>query len=214
MVWPQGGFIHGREKLTNVNFYRILIISKANMSNHKPLSKIMLGIVAQIGEKTADSINSYLDLMTNPTVLRYGTLIDATEINALRNKRRSRAALRNLERSNYIKTKRLGQKILISLTNKGQIELLSGELKQAKPHPQKVYTVVIFDIPESQRAVRDQIRYLLKQSDFKKLQQSVWVSRLDNYEAVKKFIKQYKAQAWLNVFRATDFNYKPPSLTD
>ncbi len=184
------------------------------MSNHKPLSKIMLGIVAQIGEKTADSINSYLDLMTNPTVLRYGTLIDATEINALRNKRRSRAALRNLERSNYIKTKRLGQKILISLTNKGQIELLSGELKQAKPHPQKVYTVVIFDIPESQRAVRDQIRYLLKQSDFKKLQQSVWVSRLDNYEAVKKFIKQYKAQAWLNVFRATDFNYKPPSLTD
>ncbi|MBI5733752.1 MAG: CRISPR-associated endonuclease Cas2 [Candidatus Kerfeldbacteria bacterium] len=180
------------------------------MSNHKPLSKIMLGIIAQVGEKTANSVNGYLDLIINPTVLRYGRLIDTTGINALHDKRRSRAALRNLERSNYIKTKRLGQKIFISLTSKGQIELLSGELKQAKPNPQKIYTVVIFDIPESQRAVRDQVRYLLKQSDFKKLQQSVWVSRLDNYETVRKFIKQHQAQAWLNVFRGTDFNHQPP----
>ncbi len=46
------------------------------------------------------------------------------------------------------------------------------------------YRLVIFDIPEYRKAVRDQLRRLVKDAGFLRLQNSVWISPYDNEELI------------------------------
>jgi len=64
------------------------------------------------------------------------------------------------------------------LTEKGESELHRQQLiKKSKTHQpwDGLWRIVIFDIREYKRNVRDKIRNELKQFGFKQLQQSVWV---------------------------------------
>lgn len=85
---------------------------------------------------------------------------------------------------------------------------LAIKLKQT-PRSVRGYTVVIFDIPQSENTARRQLRLLLRQGGFYKLQQSVWASSNDNYELLADFIKHLKLQQWVNLFRGSNFLYLP-----
>ncbi|MEK7496894.1 MAG: hypothetical protein AAB657_03245 [Patescibacteria group bacterium] len=121
----------------------------------------------------------------------------------VKNRNKSRKLLHNLKRSKYIKINKTGDKIIVSLTNKGKMAALKNSLLQTKKMSDK-YTVVIFDIPEIARLARVLFRKLLKEASFKKLQQSVWISNGDARDIMIKFIKEQKIDKWVNVFYATN----------
>ncbi len=121
----------------------------------------------------------------------------------IKNKKKSYRLLYNLKRSKYIKINKTGDKIIVSLTNKGKMAALKNSLLQTKKMSDK-YTVVIFDIPETARLARVLFRKLLKEASFKKLQQSVWISNCDARDIMIKFIKEQKIDKWVNVFYATN----------
>ncbi len=121
----------------------------------------------------------------------------------IKDKNRSRKLLHNLKRRNYIKINKIGNRVIISLTDKGKMAALKNSLLQTKKMSDK-YTVVIFDIPETARLARVLFRKLLKEASFKKLQQSVWISNCDAHDIMIKFIKEQKIDKWVNVFYATD----------
>jgi len=67
----------------------------------------------------------------------------------------------------------------LELTDTGRAELLAWELGQKrlkKPWRwDKKWRVLIFDIPESRKKVREQVRHTLRELGFRRLQDSVWV---------------------------------------
>ncbi len=69
------------------------------------------------------------------------------------------------------------------LTSSGEEKLRMwqfGNFKISKPRKwDGKWRVIIFDIPDKKRKARDQIRYLLKSSNFYLLQESVWVYPYD-----------------------------------
>ncbi len=59
------------------------------------------------------------------------------------------------------------------------------------------YRVVIFDIPEEKRVIRNAFRRKIKHWGFKKIQQSVWVSKNDVTEKLSQTIKSLGVEEWI-----------------
>ena len=109
-----------------------------------------------------------------------------------------------LKHQQWIQIRRIGNEIQFALTPKGKKILLKEQMKNAPPCDNNECTIVIFDIPEQERLVRQQFRWLLKECGFTKLQQSVWMSRCDVITPLRAFITHTKSDAWIRVFRARD----------
>ena len=89
------------------------------------------------------------------------------------------------------------------LTNRGK-----RQIKAYKPTklPRDAQLMVIFDIPESERAKRDHLRALLRELSFKKIQQSVWISRFDHRELLSAEIKEYNLSRYVFAYEAIRLN--------
>ncbi len=62
--------------------------------------------------------------------------------------------------------------------------------------------MVVFDIPESKRKIRDFFRSFLKEAGFIRLQQSVWVSNKDIAEYIIDLVRSASAEKWVSVVEA------------
>ena len=87
----------------------------------------------------------------------------------------------------------------ISLTKKGRAELLAYELGQkgiVKPKKwDEKWRLLIFDIPEKRRMVRDKIRRFLQSVGFVRLQDSVWVHPYECREILNMLRTRYGIHA-------------------
>jgi DNA-binding transcriptional regulator PaaX len=181
------------------------------MPNKTTNSKILLDILAKTSQTLIDFGTFFYDMKHWRSAYMRGGSAYVRELKKLKNEKGVRLAYESLRRSKYITARKIGKKLIISLTAKGVAKTLSEQLLSTKPNAQNFYTVVIFDIPETERLARRQFRLFLRQSGFKKLQQSVWVSNNDVLQSLAKFIKQIKLQCWVNVFYAKNFLYPPHS---
>lgn len=98
---------------------------------------------------------------------------------------------RNTRQGINVSRRRLVERGLLSYTKEGFVELTKkGEQKlydmekcdYALPRPQrwdKKWRILIFDIPEKKRLIRDKVRLTLSSIGFKRLQHSVWVYPYD-----------------------------------
>ena len=68
--------------------------------------------------------------------------------------------------------------------------------------------IVIWDIPESKRRVRDLLRRRLKEWGFKAWQRSVWVSKKNVTTQLKNLINELGIEKWVAVIESDD-----PSIT-
>ncbi len=68
--------------------------------------------------------------------------------------------------------------------------------------------IVVFDIPESERAKRSHLRALLRELSFTKVQQSVWMSRYDHREYIAMELKEYSLEKNVVVYEALKLNIK------
>lgn len=65
-----------------------------------------------------------------------------------------------------------------------------------------VWRVVIFDIPEDRRRIRDQFRRKLKHWGFKNWQQSVWVTKNDVTDKLRSLIEELGIGQWVAVMES------------
>ena len=74
------------------------------------------------------------------------------------------------------------------------------------------WRVVIFDIPEKNKRVRNQFRRRLKHWGFKNWQQSVWVSKNDITDKLRYLIEELGIGQWVAVFESDNVSSDKQSL--
>jgi len=97
----------------------------------------------------------------------------------------------SLQRRGYVKR---GSNNKFLITPKGNLKITKARIK-IKNHDKKwdeKWRILIFDIPESRRSKRDDLRTNLKLLGFKKLQQSVWISPYNIDKELEDFIEFYR----------------------
>lgn len=121
----------------------------------------------------------------------------------------------DLEKLEYVKAKRpsienayyravrqgyisLDERKVPSLSKKGRRKVqpfIAEELVGAK-------LLIIFDIPEMERAKRSHLRILLRELAFQQIQKSVWISNMDHRQYLRDEIRQNKLESFVQIFEA------------
>ncbi|MBI3290236.1 hypothetical protein HYZ78_02480 [Candidatus Microgenomates bacterium] len=117
----------------------------------------------------------------------------------------SRAIKRLRERKLLeLEEKRTGE-IVLRLTNTGKdfIYLLKEEDNQWDGK----WRIVIFDIPESKRLVRDVLRRRLKSWKFERWQKSVWASKKNFTAKMRDLIKELEIDDWVLVIESDNVGF-------
>jgi len=107
-----------------------------------------------------------------------------------------------LKKQGYIRIKNLEQKQGVLLTRKGVERVLKIRLKmkEKKKRPDGKWQMVIFDIPERKRSLRDIFRENLQILGYKMFQQSVWVSRTTFQKRLRELSENIHLTLMLNYF--------------
>jgi len=112
-------------------------------------------------------------------------------------------SLRRLRLKGFLETEKSQNQILYKLTAAGRQEREIRKLL-AEDNWDKKWRIVIFDIPESHRKVRNVLRSRLKLWKFKPLQKSVWVSKKSITKQVKEFVNDVGLTKWVLIFESSD----------
>ncbi|MBI2196815.1 hypothetical protein HYU45_04380 [Candidatus Daviesbacteria bacterium] len=92
-------------------------------------------------------------------------------------------------------------KIILRLTEAGREFLLFSKPEDEIKWDRK-WRIVVFDIPESKRQVRDVLRRRLKLWDFKPWQKSVWASKKNVTDKLRSLIKELDIADWVLVIES------------
>lgn len=96
------------------------------------------------------------------------------------------------------------EKLMFGLTDQGKEKAVLAKIKLDDQKWDGKWRLVMFDVPEKSRAVRDLLRSKLKQWDFIHLQQSVWGSKKDCVKVLRDFIKSVGIEDWVMVVETND----------
>lgn len=115
----------------------------------------------------------------------------------------SRAIKRLRERGLLEEEREHSGRTILKLTQKGREEaLLRSDEDNAQYNWDGKWRIIIFDIPEDKRLIRDLLRQRLKKWGFAQLQKSVWVTKKDIIQTLRKTIKELEIDEWVFVFEA------------
>lgn len=105
-------------------------------------------------------------------------------------------AMYRLDKRGWIVAKQTRQGWKVSLTAKGHEAFLAYQCQQTEIQKPKKWDgkwrVLIFDIPEERKFIRDGVRYTLKALGFMRLQDSVWVHPYECREVLDLLRTKYK----------------------
>ncbi|MSR85709.1 CRISPR-associated endonuclease Cas2 [Candidatus Uhrbacteria bacterium] len=119
---------------------------------------------------------------------------------------RIKQAILRLDKRGWIIARQTQEGWKIRVTAKGHAEALAYELGQKKIQKPRCWDqkwrLLIFDIPESRRVVRDKIRRLLQSFNFYRLQDSVWVYPYECQEILNVLCTKYRVRSEALYIRA------------
>jgi len=143
-------------------------------------------------EKTIDGYVRFDDFINNPGLYAYH---GGWEYSL--KKSELAQAIRRLRDSGLVEEVKLKEDIILRLTTSGE-ELVSHESQDWDGK----FRIVIFDIPEEKRIIRNLFRRNLKKWGFKHLQKSVWISKKDVYDKLNSYIKELGIEKWVVIMEA------------
>ncbi|MBI4039014.1 CRISPR-associated endonuclease Cas2 [Candidatus Daviesbacteria bacterium] len=108
-------------------------------------------------------------------------------------------ALKRLREGGLIEEVKLRDNIIIKLTEEGR-DLISDPFEEREWDGK--WRIVVFDIPEQQRIIRNLFRRNLKKWGFKHLQKSVWISKRNVFDKLNSYIKDLAIEKWVIVIEA------------
>lgn len=92
--------------------------------------------------------------------------------------------------------------IIVRLTNLGRDAL--GDLAALEEEWDGKFRIVIFDIPEPKRVVRDLFRRRLRDWGFKLWQKSVWIGKNNVTKKLRQLISKLEIDNWVAVIESND----------
>ena len=109
-------------------------------------------------------------------------------------------AIKRLREKGFIKQDKINMgEVVLKLTDQGRDAL--GIEDNAEQWDGK-WRIVIWDIPEQKRIIRNLFRRNLKKWGFKHLQNSVWTSKRNVYQKLMDYIKDLGIEQWVTVIEA------------
>ncbi len=152
--------------------------------------------ILQALEKTVDGYIKLEDFIYNPGYYAYGSGWQYP----LRKSELSQAIKRLRERGLIVKDLINTDQIILKLTDLGK-ESLNSEVKDQWDGK---YRIVIFDIPEQKRIIRNLFRRRLKGWGFIRWQQSVWISKRNVTKKIRLLIHDLKIEDWIAIIESDD----------
>lgn len=119
-----------------------------------------------------------------------------------KNKQKFSQLIYRLKKNGYIKIKNLEQNKGVLLTKKGVEKVLKAKLrmKDKQKRSDKKWQMIIFDIPEKKRHLRDLLREKLRLLEYKKLQQSIWICPYDVSKETGFILRKYSLDPYVKLF--------------
>lgn len=156
----------------------------------KSLSQLILLVL----EKSIDGYCRFEDFANHHYRYHYG----APELK----KSALAAALKRLREGGLVDESTDSGEVIIRLTELGKTSLegLAGLEEKWDGY----WRIVIFDIPEKQRVVRNLLRRKLKEWGFKKWQQSVWVTKNNVTLKLRVLISKLEIGQWVSLVESND----------
>lgn len=111
-----------------------------------------------------------------------------------------------LKKKKYLEERKRGKNLELYLTEKGKKEALRYSILNCNNHLRDKYCIVVFDIPETERNIRNFFRRFLKDAEFIALQKSVWVTQKDVMRNLMELIRVAGAEKWIHVITATEIS--------
>ena len=107
-----------------------------------------------------------------------------------------------LKKKGLIKIKNLEGRKGVLLTPKGKERVLKIKFRylKKKKREDKKWIMVIFDIPERKRKIRDLFRENLLTLGYQKLQKSIWVCPYEVFKETEGLIRDYLIDAFVRIF--------------
>ncbi len=154
-------------------------------------------ILLTILEKTVDGTVKAYDFADNPGYYAYWGGHDIPQ-SALSH------AIRRLREGGLVEKTINDGELILKLTSKGRELITIG----AEPSEwDGKWRIVIFDIPEQKRIIRNLFRNNLKKWGFKQLQKSVWISKCDVFERVENYINDLKINDWVTIIESNKISH-------
>ena len=113
-----------------------------------------------------------------------------------------------LKRKGYIHIEQLSGKRGILLTKKGDERVLRIQKKLGLQPKRKdgQWQMIIFDIPEKKKKLRDVLRSTLRSFGYEYLQDSVWVCPYDVEKETEKFLQENSLDPYVRIFLIEEIN--------
>lgn len=107
-----------------------------------------------------------------------------------------------LKRKGYIRIKNLEHKKGILLTAKGAEKVLQiqDKIEQKQKRKDGKWQMVIFDIPEKKKGLREILRGALQALGYQRLQDSVWICPYEAEKETEEVIQEYGIDPYVKVF--------------
>ncbi len=80
-------------------------------------------------------------------------------------------------------------------------------IHKVNPKKDGIWKIIIFDIPESKRAIRNTLRSKLISLGFKKWQNSIWISPYALDPAIEEELNQLATKLFIRLIKTTDINF-------
>lgn len=110
--------------------------------------------------------------------------------------------LYRLESGGLIEKSKVSGDLQAQITPDGKTLLI-----RTRPNKDGVWKLVIFDIPEKHKYVRNVLRAKLKALHFKKWQNSIWVSPYELDEEIEEEFKELGKKYFVRLIKVKDINY-------
>ena len=115
-------------------------------------------------------------------------------------------AIKRLRKRGLIEKEERGEnEIILKLTDKGREKALFESSHGFKWDGR--WRIVIFDIPESKKSVRNIFRWKLKSWGFVKWQKSVWASKKNITEPMRELTKELEIDDWVLVLESDNVGF-------
>lgn len=115
-------------------------------------------------------------------------------------------AMQDLRLKGFIETKKDGRKVMANLTQTGRDQAIINKLLSDEKWDEK-WRVVVFDIPEKHRKLRNILRGKLREWEFKPWQKSVWIGKKQVETQLRRFIQEVGLSQWVKVITSSDIDY-------
>ena len=153
-------------------------------------------------EKTVDGLIRYDDLIHHPSSYAWRGRWDRQLGKSLLSQALKRLREKGLVEYEESRTRR----VILKLTSLGKNAL--GDISALEKEWDGIFRIVIFDIPESKSSVRNLFRRRLKDWGFRRWQQSVWLTKNNVTERLRRLIDKLGIGDWVAIIESKDPSLK------